>query len=197
MRIFALILAAAAWALAAGPLVSAEELFKWGEYDSLIRVLEPLAAAPGYLSRAADRADSADRARCLLYLGVAYFAKGRSDRADSAFVSACALDSALQLDRFYVTPAIAEHFRDVRTEAFRRREERTARAPSPGAPEGAQAPLPSGDRPAARLKDDRAWLWWGLGAAALVAAGGGAYWIATQPSAPREQVTTLDIRDRK
>src|SRR5437868_2542656 len=114
--ILILVMASAALADAAGPIVTTEELFKWGEYDSIIRSLEPMVAAPGFISQATNRADSADHAKSLLYLGVAYYAKGRTDRADTTLHSAFALDPGLELDRFYVTPAIADHFQALKTE---------------------------------------------------------------------------------
>jgi hypothetical protein len=160
--------------------------------------LEPLIQTPGFATRAADRADSSERARSLLYLGVAYFAKGRTDRADTAFRFACALDPGVELDKFYVTPAIAGHFDAVRTESRRGSLEREALARAVrSAP--AAAPAPSGRRQADRkvLKEDPRWVWWGLGTAALVAAGGGAYWYAQQASGPREIVTTLDVRGNR
>jgi hypothetical protein len=207
MRIFgiAAMLACTAFG-AAGPVVTTEELFRWGEYDSLIRALEPLAEAPGFATGAATRADSADRARSLLYLGVAYYAKGRTDRADPAFRLACALDSGVELDKFYVTQAIAAHFNDVKSEDRRGREDRDALDRARRGPGATQAPPAGGspDRSArtareARFarKGDHDWLWWGLGAAAMAAAGGGAYWYASRPSGPQESVTILDIRENR
>ena len=64
--------AALAWAQgagASGPGVSGEDLFKWGEYDSLIRILEPAALHPGPTG---NHGDSLAQAKSLLFLGVAF-----------------------------------------------------------------------------------------------------------------------------
>jgi hypothetical protein len=188
LRVSALVASLACAALgAAAPVVTADELFKWGEFDSLIRALEPITGTPGYAEKAADRADSAERARSLLYLGVAYSAKGREGKADTAFRSACALDSALELDPFYVIPAIHQRFLAVKEERIRLGRQRAAAAARPGP--GVSAPA------GPVLREDRSWVWWGLGTAAFMAASGGAYWyIARQPSGPREEVTIVNAR---
>jgi hypothetical protein len=177
---------------ATGTSVTADELFRWGEYDSLIRVLEPIIRGPD----SDTLADSTDRARSRLYLGVAYFARGRMDRADTAFRSGCAMDAGLELDKFYVTPAISARFEAIKSEDGRRRLELDAVARTDRAAQAAAPALPARS-PAAPpvLKEDRSWFWWGLGAAAFVAAGGGAYLYVYHSSGPRESVTRLDLRD--
>jgi hypothetical protein len=181
-----------------GPVVTTEELFRWGEYDSLIRALEPLTQAPGFAKGAVTRADSSDRAHSLLYLGVAYYAKGRTARADSAFRQACALDSGVAMDKFYVTQAISTHFDAIRVEDLRGRLERDARTRAIRPVSGATRAPDAGKRPDQSVwKQDRNWVWWGLGTAAAVAAGGGVYWYAVQSSGPHESITTLDVRSTR
>ncbi len=182
-------------ALARHASASPEDLFKWGEYDSLIRMLEPEASRPGYAAVTA-RADSLEHARALLYLGVAYAATGHPARSDSAFTIAFSLDSAVSLDRFYATPAIAARFDSLAAERRRRRVPiaAPARAPLPSSPApnryrstGLRGPQP-----------ERAWLWWGLGATAAVAAGGGAWWYANaHDGTPHDNVTVIDLRNAK
>jgi hypothetical protein len=183
---------------------SPEELFKWGEYDSLVRALEPGVSRPGYASSAPTRSDSLERARALLYLGVAYAATGRTAAADSAFACAFGLDTSLALDRFYVTPAIAARFDSVA--AGRRRERRPAVPASPtdavSAPPGPRPALAGpATPPSAALRtgrSDRAWLWWGMGITAAAAAGGGAWWyLSARAKDPGENVTTIDVRNAK
>lgn len=146
---------------------SPEDLFKWGEYDSLVRVLEPSLESTG-------AGDSAEMARSNLLLGVAYFATGRPDQAEHAFVQACRLDARVQLETFYVTREIADRFEAV---AAREKARRAASAPRPG-------------RPAAKTKG-----WW-LGGAAAAAALGGAYLILTLEP-PKPSVTQIDTRDNQ
>src|SRR5688500_16131633 len=90
---------------------SLEELFKWGEYDSLIHILEPLrASGPGGIGNLATRAASAEEAMALTYLGVAYWAKGRTEAGSRAFLQATGFDRSLRLDPLYSTPDMAAHF---------------------------------------------------------------------------------------
>lgn len=162
-----------------------EELFKWGEYDSLIRVLEPTVARPGAASGLASKSDSAAFAKSVLYLGVAYYATGRISRADQSFTQACALDPDVALDRFYVTEQIAMHFQAISRESRRQRQQKSALTAARNLPPG------GGRATALKSRDEKAWLWWGLGMTALVAAGGGAYWFANQPE-ETEHITPID-----
>jgi len=183
-------------ALARPASASPEDLFKWGEYDSLIRILEPEVSRPGYAT-VAVRSDSLEHARALLYLGVAYAATGHPARSDSAFAIAFALDSAVSLDHYYATPAIAARFDSLAAERRRHRVPAAARAPMPAV---SAAPIPSPYPPAGLRapQPGRAWLWWGLGATAAVAAGGSAWWYANaHDGTPRDNVTVIDLRNAK
>jgi hypothetical protein len=193
-RLIILVLVTSSMALAdaAGTIVTAEELFKWGEYDSIIRSLEPVVAAPGFISPATNRTDSADHAKSLLYLGVSYYAKGRTDRADTTLRSAFVLDPGLELDRFYVTPAIADHFQALKREAGHRNREGEFGAHATPEPPTGNGPLLQ-----SRAGKSRVWLWWSIGAAAMTVAGGGAYWYAIQPGPPHPQVLVVDIRNKQ
>lgn len=172
-----------------------EDLFKWGEYDSLIRVLEPAASKPESVSRLSSQADSLERAKSLLFLGVAFFATNKPDRADQAFTMACTLDPEVKLDRFYVTEEISARFQAILRESLRRRQQEEALE---AAKSGGMARSPNAGKQGALRQggNDKAWLWWGMGVSALVAAGGGAFWYASR-DAEAENVTTIDIRNPK
>lgn len=175
-----------------------EELFKWGEYDSLIRVLEPVVTDPAYASGTSTGPDSQDHAKAYMFLGVAFMATHKPERADSLFMKAWALNPQLQLDRFYVSEAIADRFYAVAEEALRQRRNRTAlqasraMAAQPGT--GGQARRDGG---ALRDRTGKPWLWWGLGVTAVAVAGGGAYWFSAKDEGPRENVTVIDLGGKK
>lgn len=181
-----------------------EDLFKWGEYDSLIRVLEPAMAASVFQSGSGTAADSAFRAKSYLFLGVAFYATGKRERSDSAFGRACELDPRVKLDRFYVTEEIAGHFQAIAQNAMRNRESRAALAMASRVMEyrsdgdSTRSPVRAFTRAGRTGVRDKGktWLWWGLGVTALAAAGGGAYYIGSQmepPSTPT-RLTTIDAR---
>jgi hypothetical protein len=174
-------------ALAAGPAradesgATPEELFQWGEYDSLIRTLEPVLASLS--AGASARGDSLELAKANLWLGVAYWATGKRDLAEQAFVRGCRLDPGLVLDRLYATPEIFARFDSI--SARERQERLAASAAAIALPEGtspAQARNPSAPKPTPA--DARPWhkRGWALGAltAAGLAAGGAYYYVATR-----------------
>lgn len=97
-------------AMCANAEASMEDLFHWGEYDSLIRILEKDRAESPGVSRPKDQADSAALAKRELYLGIAYFSHGRRISADEALRRACRLDRRITLEKFYVTEAAYDHF---------------------------------------------------------------------------------------
>jgi hypothetical protein len=175
---------------AAAEAPSGEDLFKWGEYDSLIRVLEPENGTEAIHSPRSP-ADSASRAKSFLFLGVAFYATGKVGQADEAFAQACDLDPDLKLDRFYVTDEIADHFQAIAKNGMRRRQSRqavTAAASGPAARhQSAQG------RPVLKNRDGKPWLWWSLGVTALAVAGGGALYLANQAHVPDEKVTKIDL----
>jgi hypothetical protein len=194
IAIASVILAAAFPGRAGASNAPGEDLFKWGEYDSLIRLLVPV----GTTALPAAAADSAERAKSYLFLGVAYYVTGKTAQADSAFVSACGLDPQVKLDRFYVTEEIANHFHAIALDEARRRQARsetravsteaTTRAPAePGRPSG------SGRSLLAR-SGGRKWAWWGLGTTALGIAGVGILLLMTWEERPSEKVTRIDAR---
>lgn len=187
-----------------------EDLFKWGEYDSLIRVLEPATAGTGAEGATRTAADSAVRAKSFLFLGVAFYATGKRERADSAFGRACELDPLVKLDRYYVTEEIANHFQAIALDGIRNRKRRSgpigtsqakearAAADSAGAVAAVTESKPSGRAdPGIREGQGKGWLWWGLGMTALAATGGGLYYINSQndpPRVPPKNLTTIDAR---
>jgi hypothetical protein len=166
---------------------SPEDLFKWGEYDSLIKVLGPFLAesAPG---TEATRQDSSERAKTFLYAGVAYYATGKRDQADEAFTRACEFDSRIRIDRYYVTEEIAGHFEGLASALARRR--------PPRAPEPADAPagLPAGreDGPGLEERKGNEWVWWTLGSAAVLAGAGASYYLLNRPAGSGEHETVVD-----
>jgi hypothetical protein len=178
----------------------AEDWFKWGDYDSLISVLEPWAK---------DTAEaSAERARAFLYLGVAYQAGNERRLSDSAFHKACDLDTAVGLDQYYVAPEILDHFHAVAAEC---RSRNTARAPIPSRPIDA-GPKPGADlaalpisakgakpmesRPAAQKeRSSHALLWWTVGSAVTASVLVAGALILLQPERkPIDSVTVIDGR---
>jgi hypothetical protein len=180
-------------ALASAP--SGEDLFRWGEYDSLIRVLEPEIRS-GALAQLSDASDSTARAKTFLFLGVAFYATGNPTRADEAFRTACRLDPDVRIDRFYVTEEIANHFQTVAMDVH----PRPPAAATGNLKADAKAPVKAGNGPARSdrnpgLKDTRgkSWLWWSLGFTALAVAGGGAYYLATDQDEGEPRVTTIKV----
>lgn len=164
-----------------------EDLFKWGEYDSLIRILQPVTALSRLQGGGGTAADSAVRAKTYLFLGVAFYATGKRERSDSAFGRACELDPWVKLDRFYVSEEIADHFQAIAMDGLRKRKARAA--PMHASSRGGHTDV--------REKQGKNWLWWGLGVTALAAAGGGAYYINSQKDAPSDlpaRLTTIDAR---
>jgi hypothetical protein len=171
-----------------------EDLFKWGEYDSLIRVLEP-ATRNGSLSELKTWSDSASRAKSYLFLGVAFFASGKPEQADDAFQKACDLDPEVKLDRFYVTEEIANHFQAIAMDGIRRRSPKPVAASTAASETSVGRSRPgSAEVPAvSEARNGKAWLWWGLGVTAAVAVGGGAMYLAGRDDGGKETVTVIDI----
>lgn len=179
---FALLLAfggAQAQELSAEP--TREDLFKWGEYDSLIREVESWLAVQS--SGGTAGADSAELARANLQLGVAYWAIGRKSLGDRAFIRACRLDTALALNGLYATPQIEARFQEL------------AAAERESIRKQAAAQTAARPSPAARPRKPFAWKWWAAGGLAAAGAAGGAwyYYLATLPPLHREKVTVVDV----
>lgn len=179
-------LAAMAWAQgavwASGPGVPGEDLFKWGEYDSLIRILEPAEFHPGPTG---NHGDSLAQAKSLLFLGVAFCATGKPDRADEAFSRAVEIDPDVELDRFYVTEEIARRFQTTALRALRKHPVRpvAAATSAPAAPTASVRP--SSPR--------RRWVWLGVGTTFTVAAVAAGYYLFSDHSGNREEITRIDL----
>lgn len=157
-----------------------EELFKWGDYDSLIHVLEPLVATePPVGAKGPTRADSTGRGRVNLYLGVAYWASGRQEQGVQAFTRAARLDTSLRLDPLYSTPEMEARFAAV-LEAERNP------APAPG---GSGGIAPGALAPA--KPRDYGWVWW-TGAVVVAGAAGGTWWYLQRQEKPDDVVITID-----
>jgi hypothetical protein len=176
-------------ALPARSAIPGEELFKWGEYDSLIRVLEPAFRAPGSVR---THEDSLRQAKSLLFLGVAFCATGNPERADRAFSDAVELDPQVELDRFYVTEEIANRFQSTALRALRKRTPAAAepdRFPPKPSASGHPAPVlapPQG----------HGWAWLGLGAAAAIAAVTSYYLLADREEPARDDVIPIDLSEQ-
>lgn len=186
---------------AANTLAAAEDFFKWGEYDSLIRVVEPLTDST---AKAENHQDSLLRAKCFLFLGVAFYVKGDSSKADDVFFRAANLDPKVKLDRFYVTDAIANRFHAVLARALKELpKDTTARAfqpdsiqPSPIARSDASKGFGEAEHSArVASSSGRPWLWMGLGLAAAAAAAGGYYLVAIEQEGTKDIDHTIDLRD--
>lgn len=162
------------------PLPKDEDLFKWGEYDSLIRVLEPSTRNE---TKVRTLADSLERAKSFLFLGVAFYATGKKSRAEDAFMRAVELDPQVKLDRFYVTEEIANHFQAIALDGLRKR---AAVKVTPDTVRTRSAP-----QPVLVPRKSRKWWWWGAGVAAAAVAGGG-YFLLTPEKAP-DNVTKIDL----
>jgi hypothetical protein len=172
---------------------SLEELFKWGEYDSLIQALEPARAdADGgaVLRGLASRADSAEEARARMYLGVAYWATGRPGDGARAFTVATRLDESLRLDPLYATAEMAALFEQI-AEAGRAPSPGPSSSPAPPEPGRAPAATPGhpGMRPATRPSP---WAWWTGVAVAGAAGAAGTYLWARSWERPQEVITIID-----
>ncbi|MDQ3001529.1 MAG: tetratricopeptide repeat protein [Fibrobacterota bacterium] len=193
----AIILTAASGIFASSP-AEGEDLFKWGEYDSLIRMLEP-ATRNGTLAELKTSVDSAARARSFMFLGVALFATGKPAKADNAFQKACDLDPEVKLDRFYVTEEIANHFQAIAMEGIRRRPRKSAAASTVAmdAAPGSRDGNPGSRNHRLEAQNGKAWLWWGLGVTAAVAVGGGAMYFAGRDEGGKDSVTVIDAGSGK
>ena len=163
---------------------AAENFFKWGEYDSLQRVLEPWLKTAS-LGQAAT--DSHTLAKAHLYLGVAYYSLAKAEEADQAFVRACRLDARVRPDPFYVSKAIAARY-DRIVEEQGMAGPRKSIAP-PSAVPGKPAAVPSS------RNGGHSWIWWTAGGASLAAAGTFMYFMAADaPSSPRETITSVKVQ---
>jgi hypothetical protein len=191
VTVMSFLILAAAFTIRAGEVAATgEDLFKWGEYDSLIRLLDPVEMG----TRPATAADSADRAKAYLFLGVAFYATGKPASADSAFASACSLDPQVKLDRFYVTEEIANHFQDIALDGIRRSQSGNALAAASAERSARTSHAGVSGRPPRIEREGKEWVWWGLGAAALAAAGGGIILFMNHDKPASDNVTTIDAR---
>lgn len=176
---------------------SQEDWFKWGEYDSLIRVLEPETRPQELRGSLNTAADSAERAKSFLFLGVALYATGKPDRADSAFTWACDLDPGVKLDRFYVTEEIGGHFQAIALDGIRRRKAKEAlhRAVQPQESGESKATdrNASGRSPKGREGKGKSWIWWGVGVGAVAATAGTTMLLLSRDE-PSDNVTSIDAR---
>lgn len=84
--------------------------FEWGEYDSLINILQK------HFDTLTEVSDSASTARYYSYLGVAQFSKGIIGNARQSFNKALLYDRTVSLDSTYVTAEILNLFSATRTE---------------------------------------------------------------------------------
>jgi hypothetical protein len=176
-----------------------DELFQWGEYDSLERALEPhLREEPGFVA--------GDRARALVYLGVARHVLGRPEEADQAFLEAIRLDTAVRPDRLYVSREIAVRFQAI---AAKERERVAANRLAPPPSASARSPADSARRApeqrpvaSAARKPGIRWAWYAAGAGAVAVAAGtvaALHLIGEGESGPRAmpeeiKVTEIDLR---
>ena len=170
----ALGLASAARAGELGP--TAEDLFQWGEYDSLIRSLEPWLAAR---SAGADaRSDSVELAKANLFLGVAYWVTEKRALGEQAFARACRLDAGLRMDRLYATQEIIDRFEVIAAEERRLRERQL---------EDERARLAEEERQKRARRKAALWKRWTVGALGTVglAVGGGYAYYAMAGRKPK------------
>ncbi len=100
----------------------AKQLFEWGEYPQIIQTV------PDYLSDTSRIIDSDKKSRLHLYLGVAYFAEGEVWKARDQFLTSLTLDSAITLDKNYVSHEIYDLFLETAHEIKQRRLEEEKRA---------------------------------------------------------------------
>ncbi|MBD3320737.1 MAG: hypothetical protein GF350_06555 [Chitinivibrionales bacterium] len=81
--------------------------FEWGEYDKLIKKLEPVLESPP------ESLDSVTIAACHKYLGVAYFARGRIGDAQGQFEKALMIDPGATLKHDFVSQPMLDLFNSV------------------------------------------------------------------------------------
>lgn len=183
-----LLLLAMAWALP--PAAQArdlepgfEDLFQWGEYDSLIRSLEPWLAARS--AGGGLRDDSLELARANLILGVAYLATNRKTLGEQALVRACRLDPDVSLNRLYATPEIMARFETIAAYERQQREQQIADGRDSWVRHDLKAA--GSDRAMARRRG-LGWKGWVVGAVATagLAAGGGYAYYALVDRKPKE-----------
>jgi tetratricopeptide (TPR) repeat protein len=173
-----------------------EDFIKWGEYDSLIRVLEPV-IFESRGKREFTYLDSALKAKTFLYLGIAYYATGKHEHADDAFTRACELDSVLKIDRFYVNEEISAHFEGISAGLKRLRHQARIMALIPAVPmepaESTDTQDQVDDEPQMlEPKHSKTWLWWTLGSATVIAGGiSGYYLFVYSPSTIHEPSTEI------
>ena len=175
----------AAWA--AGSAIPGEDLFKWGEYDSLIRILEPAALHPGPTG---THGDSLAQAKSLLFLGVAFCATGKPDRADEAFSRAVELDPEVELDRYYVTEEIARRFQVTALRALRKH---PVRPVATAASIPVASALPAAPAPARASRPRHGWVWLGVGTTFTVAVVAAGYYLFSDHGGNREDITRIDL----
>lgn len=166
------------------PASTPEDFFKWGEYDSLIRVLEPTLTAPRAPSLASD---SSALAKSYVMMGVALFATGRNESAERHFRRACRLQPGVRMETYFVSPEIADRFEAIAAEekwiGSYTPDTLGVRPVASPAASGAQAAAPS----------RRNWIWWTAGSAAALAVGGGLFWILAEDG-PDKQPVLVDAR---
>jgi len=193
MRAILFGVAALAWAQSAGasgPGPSGEDLFKWGEYDSLIRILEPAALHPGPTG---NHGDSLAQAKSLLFLGVAFCATGKPERADEAFSRAVEIDPDVELDRFYVTEEIARRFQTTALRALRKHPVRPVAAATSAPFEVSRSAAPASS-PGPGTRRRHGWVWLGVGTTFTVAAVAAGYYLFSDDHVGhREEVTRIDL----
>jgi hypothetical protein len=113
----------AAWSQGQNMLDDVRRHFEWGDYDTIIAIVEPMVSA------SADTIDSTVAAEYRKYLGVAYLAKDRVNDARGQFTIACQLNPDVKLEREFVSQAIYDVFQNALAE-YRRRRQEAARADS-------------------------------------------------------------------
>lgn len=203
LRILAVVALGAAQALRAQAWDDArmQRFFEWGRYDSLLQELSPL-TDPSRPAIPADGPDSSRFARAQLYLGVAYFAKNRPRESDQAFRQALRWEPDVKLDPFFVSKPISARFQELAGEAGVPRS-------MPNPVSGSLPPIrPSNPPDAPAGSPDRSprqkaaidsggvsarW-YWGAGALAALAAGGGLYLLMQREEGPSRIETHIDTR---
>lgn len=163
------------------------DLYRWGEYDSLIRFLAPRLDADSIVSlpAAGTRSDSLEQAKANLCLGVGWWAIERKPASLRAFTRAAQLDPGLRLDPLYSTREMAAEYETLLSEVER------SRAPAePPSPMPARSAAGKDAVPALGRKSASGWLLW-TGALAATGAVAGAYYIVNGKSKPDETVITI------
>ncbi len=185
-----------------------QKFFEWGRYDSLILEMAPMTWGP-QAPLPVDQGDSLRFAKARLYLGVAFFAEGRTPESDQAFRQALEWDPDAKLDPFFVSDAIAARFQALAAEPRMARREETAATGNPS-PEPLSLAKPSAlrsdtaserPRPGARpMGGNRSrglsssWYWGGAGVLAALAVGGGIYFLNQPDPDPVRIHTPIDAR---